>query len=62
MLFRSLPHHTAQNDQISPLYREVFGVLGLFHETKIAQPGVSQMLTSMCFLFFYLFTENGAKI
>jgi hypothetical protein len=44
-----LPHHTAHNGQISPLSREVFGVLGLFHETKTAQPGVSDFLTSIRF-------------
>ena len=53
-----LPHHTAQNDQISPLYREVFGVLGLFHETKTAQPGVSQMLTSICVSYFFIYLQK----
>ena len=49
-----LPHHTAHNGQISPLTREVFGVLGLFHKTKTAQPGVSHFSISTCiFLHFY---------
>ena len=58
-----LPHHTAHNGQTSPLSREVFGVLGLFHETKTAQPGVSQILTSINVSYTsFIFTEIRAKI
>jgi hypothetical protein len=61
-----LPHHTNHNGQVSPLTREVFGVLGMFHETKTAQPGVSHFLTfihiiSLILTFLWLL-ENGAKI
>jgi len=35
-----LPNYTEHNGQISPVNREIFGVLALFHETKIPQPGV----------------------
>ena len=35
-----LPHYVDHNGQMSPSIREVFGVLGLFHETKIPKPGV----------------------
>ena len=42
-----LPHQNDHNSQILPSSQEVFGVLGMFHETKTAQPGV--------FHFFVLF-------
>jgi hypothetical protein len=35
-----LPDYTNLNGQISPLNRSVFGVLAMFHETKVAKPGV----------------------
>ncbi len=59
-----LPHYTNHNGQVSPLTREVFGVLGMFHETKTAQPGVSHwhFFDFDSHLTFLWLLENRAKV
>ena len=57
-----LPHHTAHNGQISPLSQEVFGVLGLFHETKTAQPGVSRFSSQYSYNTPYKMEERSDKM
>jgi hypothetical protein len=49
--FLDLPPFTDHSGQIAPVTREVFGVLALFHETKIAQPGV-------LFIFKHLISKS----
>ena len=43
-----LSHHTDNNGQILPPTLEVFGVLGMFHETKTPQPGLCCFLALIC--------------
>jgi hypothetical protein len=59
--YLNLPNYTEHNGQISPVNREFFGVLALFHETKTAQPGVTiflavaQILLNMCYYFLFIY-------
>ena len=57
-----LPHYNNHNGQVSTLTREVFGVLGMFHETKTAQPGVSHFFDFHLHLTFLWLLENRAKV
>jgi hypothetical protein len=58
-----LPHHTDDNGKILPSTREVFGVLGMFHETKTPQPGVFHFLAFICvFLYFCYYRKQSQNI
>ena len=53
-----LPNYTEHNGQISPVNREIFGVLAPFHETKTAQPGVAFFLAAAQILLNNYHVEN----
>ena len=61
--FVRLPHNTDHNGQILPSTREVFGVLGMFHETKTPQPGVFCFSGYICiFLYFCYYRKQSQNI
>jgi hypothetical protein len=59
-----LADHTSAGGHRIGLGRDFFGVLSMFHETKVAKPGVGNSLYAPCLLLtaILMLSEFGAGI